>query len=98
MIKSTQEWKNTVSEHISSLFEYGTTQEINALGSLVGKVMSVYFRICFIKKMDAFFFHSETRERLLVEMGLVSILKMMKLSSSSSFISKKVQTTKPSRT
>lgn len=44
-----------VSEHISSLFEYGTTQEINALGSLVGKVMSVYFPHLFYKEDGCIF-------------------------------------------
>ncbi|CAG2230153.1 unnamed protein product [Mytilus edulis] len=32
-----------ISDNLSSLFEYGTAQEINALGSFVGKVMPVYF-------------------------------------------------------
>lgn len=32
-----------ISDHLSSLFEYGTAQEINALGSFVGKIMPVYF-------------------------------------------------------
>lgn len=44
-----------VSEHISSLFEYGTTQEINVLGSLVGKVMSVYFPHLFYKEDGCIF-------------------------------------------
>lgn len=32
-----------ISEHLASLFEYGTTQEINAVGSLVGKILPLYF-------------------------------------------------------
>ena len=32
-----------IPEHLSPLLEYGTSQEINALGSLVGKIIPVYF-------------------------------------------------------